>query len=66
MAEISKFTYEISQSVSSSFIAGDAVEFSFSASATTQVHRYAQQFVDMYFTTGSGSDSDWNKQTNIL
>ena len=45
MAIINNFTYEISQSVSSSFIQGDTLEFSFLADGTANLSKNASQKV---------------------
>ena len=55
MAVIGKFTYEISQSVSSSFVEGDTIEFTFQASAITNLSRVAEQKVDFYYSLNSSS-----------
>ena len=57
MAVIGKFTYEISQSVTESFVQGDTVEFTFQASGISNLSRVAEQKVDLYYSLASGSPS---------
>ena len=55
MASVDRFTYELTQSVSSSFNQNDTLEFTFQAMATSNLSRYATQKVDLFYSLNSSS-----------
>ena len=63
MATIDKFVYELTQSVSSSFVEDDTVEFTFQAAGTANLSRNTEQSVDLFYSLASGSPT-WVRATN--
>ena len=57
MATINNFTYELTQSVSSSFNENDTLEFTFQAVGSANLSRNTEQKVDLYYSLTSGSPS---------
>ena len=57
MAQIGKFDYAISQSVSSSFIEGNTVEFTFLAKGSSGLASSTEQKVNLFYALDSGSPS---------
>ena len=55
MATVTNFTYELTQSVSSSFRERDTLEFTFQAMGSTNVSRYTEQKVDLFYSLNSSS-----------
>ena len=49
MAKIGKFNYEVSQSVSSSFVQGNTVEFTFLAKGSSGLASSTEQKVNLFY-----------------
>ena len=52
MAQIGKFDYQVSQSVTSSFQQGDTVEFTFQAKGTSGFANSTEQKVNLFCRVG--------------
>ena len=55
MATINNFTYELTQSVSSSFNQNDTLEFTFQAVGSSNLSRNTEQKVDLFYSLNSSS-----------